>query len=325
VVVVIGIVLHGNGLSFSSDDFSTVRCPFRVFSGAASYNAHLSPSVCFLMTLAERLQSAKPLLMGILNATPDSFSDGGLFLDTECALQQALTMVGQGADIIDVGGESTRPGALPVDAVTQIARVVPVISALRDQVSPETLISIDTTQATVAAAALDAGANFINDVSAGLDDPAMLALAAQRGVAIVLMHRQGTSLTMQDNPFYHDVVAEASAFLLERAAAARAVGIAAENIILDPGIGFGKRREDNLVLMANLAYFAHLGYATLLGASRKRFMGAICHETRPQALVAATVATTTLGVMAGINIFRVHDLRENRQAADVAFAIKQAA
>lgn len=276
------------------------------------------------MTLAQRLRRPRPLLMGILNATPDSFSDGGLFADPASALRHALEMAGEGADIIDVGGESTRPGSAPVDATSQIVRVVPVVGALRRSLPGDVLISIDTTQAQVAAAALSAGADFINDISAGRDDPGMFGLAAGRGVPIVLMHMQGSPETMQDNPQYRDVVGEVLAFLLERAAAARAAGVEAGNIVLDPGIGFGKRKEDNLLLMANLDRFAALGYATLLGASRKRFMGTVCQETRPQDLVAATVATTALGVMAGINIFRVHDVRENRQAADVAFAIKQA-
>lgn len=262
--------------------------------------------------------------MGILNTTPDSFSDGGLYAKPERALRHALAMAEQGADIIDVGGESTRPGAEPVPAPEQIARVVPVVGALRRFLPAGTWISIDTTQVGVAAAALDAGADFINDVSAGRGDPGMLALVARRGVPIVLMHMQGVPKTMQDNPKYQDVVGEVAAFLLERAQAAQEAGVGAANIILDPGIGFGKNRQDNLLLMANLPHFAGLGYACLLGASRKRFMGAVCREAGPQDLTAATVATTALGVMAGFNIFRVHDIRENRQAADVAFAIRQA-
>lgn len=276
------------------------------------------------MTPAQRLHSSRPLLMGILNATPDSFSDGGRFADPGRALERALAMAGEGADIIDVGGESTRPGSEPVAAAEQTARVVPVVRALRAALPAEVLISIDTTRAAVAAAALDAGADFINDVAAGRDDPGMFALAAERGAPIVLMHMRGTPKTMQDNPRYGDVVAEVEAFLLERAAAARAAGVAAENIVLDPGIGFGKTKADNLRLLAALPRFAGLGYATLLGASRKRFMGSVCRETEPQNLVAATVATTTLGVVAGFNIFRVHDVRENRQAADVAYAVREA-
>ncbi len=267
---------------------------------------------------------ASPLIMGILNATPDSFSDGGFFIAPERALRHALAMVSQGADIIDVGGESTRPGAEPVGAGEQIARVVPVIEALRRSLPEPILISVDTSRAEVAAAALAAGADFINDVTAGRDDPGLLPLAAEHGAPIVLMHMQGTPKSMQDEPRYEDVVAEVLAFLLERAAKARAAGIPSENIILDPGIGFGKRKVDNLRLMANLHRFAATGYTLLLGTSRKRFMGAVCNETRPRELVAATVATTALGVMAGFRIFRVHDVKENRQAADVSFAIKQA-
>lgn len=276
------------------------------------------------MVIAQRLRRPRPLLMGILNVTPDSFSDGGQFGDPDCALRHALAMAEQGADIIDVGGESTRPGSTPVMAAEQIARTVPVVAALRGALPAGVLLSIDTTLAEVAAAALDAGADFVNDISAGRDDPGLLELVAARGVPIVLMHMQGTPLTMQDSPRYRDVVEEVLAFLLERAAAAQRAGVACENIILDPGIGFGKNREDNLRLMANLSRFAATGHALLLGTSRKRFMGSICHESRPHELVPATVATTALGVMAGVNIFRVHDVRENRQAADVAFAIKTA-
>jgi len=262
--------------------------------------------------------------MGILNVTPDSFSDGGLFSDQECALHHAQDMARQGADIIDVGGESTRPGAVPTDAAAQIARIVPVIEALRNLLPGDTLISVDTSLSEVAAAGLSAGAAIINDVTAGRADPGLLTLAAERGIPIVLMHMQGTPRTMQDDPRYRDVVEEVLGFLMERADAAQAAGIPSENIILDPGIGFGKCKDDNLVLLANLNRFVATGYATLLGTSRKRFMGAVCNETRPRELLAATVATTALGVMAGINIFRVHDIRENRQAADVAHAIKQA-
>jgi len=277
------------------------------------------------MNRVEKLHNPNgPLIMGILNTTPDSFSDGGLFFDPECALRHALRMVEEGADIIDVGGESTRPGSEPVSVSDQLGRVVPVIDVLRRSVPDEVLISIDTTRAEVAAAALDAGADFINDVTAGCDDPGMLKLAAERGVPIVLMHMQGTPKSMQDNPHYGEVVDDVLSFLIERAKAAQAAGIAKENIILDPGIGFGKRKQDNLELMANLGRFAQTGYTVLLGTSRKRFMGAVCHEIRPQELVAATVATTALGVMAGVRIFRVHDVKENRQAADVTFAIKLA-
>ena len=275
------------------------------------------------MNFARRLlEHDKPLLMGILNITPDSFSDGGLHFDPADALRRAREMLEQGADILDVGGESTRPGSTPVAAATQIERVLPVIRALRQAFPDMPFISIDTTHAEVARAALEAGASIINDVSAGRDDPAMLPLAAEFGAPIVLMHMQGTPLAMQDNPYYEDVVEEVLAFLLGRAEAALAAGVARENLILDPGIGFGKRRDDNLMLMANLHRLAAAGYPILLGASRKRFMGAVCNESRPAELVAATVAATTIGVMAGVRIFRVHDVKENRQAVDVAHAIR---
>ncbi|HLF96385.1 MAG TPA: dihydropteroate synthase [Methylococcaceae bacterium] len=273
--------------------------------------------------LVERLHGDVPLLMGILNVTPDSFSDGGRHLPLDAALEQAGRMLTEGADILDVGGESTRPGSEPVDAAEQMRRVLPVIEAIRRQ-WPECCVSVDTSRAAVAEAALDAGADLVNDISAGRDDPKMFPLIAARGVPILLMHMQGTPKTMQDNPCYEDVVEEVLAFFRERIAAARAAGIPDRHIVLDPGIGFGKRKQDNLDLLASLDRFTAMGYPVLLGASRKRFMGAICRETEPAALVPATVATTALGVMAGIRIFRVHDVRENRQAADIAAAVRTA-
>jgi len=274
--------------------------------------------------LQDALQRGRPLIMGILNATPDSFSDGGSHGSVEAAVAHGLVMAEEGADVIDVGGESTRPGADPVPAAEQIARTLPVIRQLRAGLPEAVAISIDTSRAEVAAAALGAGADFINDVSAGRDD-AMFTLAAQRQVALVLMHMQGSPKTMQNDPHYDQVVEEVLAFLLERCRQAQAAGIPPQRLILDPGIGFGKRRDDNLQLMAGLSRFTASGYRVLLGTSRKRFMGSVCGETRPQHLVAATVATTALGVMAGVDLFRVHDVRENRQAADVAYAIRCAA
>lgn len=262
-----------------------------------------------------------PLIMAVLNMTPDSFSDGGRFLDPAQALAQARRMLEEGADILDIGGESTRPGASPQSARVQIGRVLPVIEALRAELSSRPVISIDTRSAEVAEAALDAGAELINDVSAGRDSPEMFALAAERQVPIVLMHMQGSPETMQRQPHYDDVLAEVEAFLLERAAAARAAGICAEHILLDPGIGFGKRREHNLALLAGLPRLAGLGYPLLLGTSRKRFMGSLCEETDPTELLGATCATTALGTAAGVRVFRVHDVKANRQAARVAWAV----
>ena len=267
--------------------------------------------------------SDKPLIMGILNMTPDSFSDGGKYSSVASALRQVQMMLGQGADMIDIGGESTRPGSDAVEPEEQIRRVVPVIQAIRQEVGSNIILSIDTTLSTVAKAALNAGADMINDVSAGEDDLGMLTLAAQYDVPIVLMHRQGTPKTMQDSPCYEDVVKEVSDALKQRISAALQAGVKRSNIIIDPGIGFGKRKQDNLDLLAHLDAFVALAYPVLLGASRKRFMGSLCQVDEPAELVTATAVTTALGVMAGARIFRVHDVRENRQAADVAWAIKR--
>ncbi len=265
----------------------------------------------------------KPRIMGILNVTPDSFSDGGQYTAVDNALRHCRFMLEEGVDMIDVGGESTRPGARPVPAAEQIRRVVPVIRAIRESLSETLEISIDTTLAEVAEAALQAGATLVNDVSAGAD-AGMLDVVAGHKVPIVLMHMQGTPQTMQENPFYEDPVREIMELLLARVEAATRAGIKQENIILDPGIGFGKRKQDNLELLAHLQQFVNTGFPVLLGTSRKRFMGSICQVETPSELVTATAVTTALGVMAGVQIFRVHDVRENRQAADIAWAIKQA-
>ncbi|MGZ8224266.1 MAG: dihydropteroate synthase [Methylobacter sp.] len=264
----------------------------------------------------------KPLIMGILNVTPDSFSDGGKYSAINAALQQAELMMSQGADIIDIGGESTRPGADPIAAAKQIQRVVPVIRAIR-QMLDTVPISIDTTLSKVAKAALDAGADMINDISGGQNDEALLPLAAEREVPIILMHSKGAPKTMQNNPHYDDVVQEVVNALRERINSALNAGIKPAKIALDPGIGFGKRKQDNIDLLAHLEAFVAMGFPVLLGASRKRFMGTICDITEPSELVTATTVTTALGVMAGVQMFRVHDVKENRQAADVAWAIRQ--
>ena len=269
-------------------------------------------------------QIQKPLIMGILNVTPASFSDGGLFSGLNEALMHVEKMLEAGVDIIDIGGESTRPGSDSVSPAEQQNRVIPVITAIRQQLKSAILISIDTTSSTVAKAALDAGANIINDVSGGQNDPAILTVAAQAKAPIILMHSQGTPKTMQDNPYYEDVVAEVIDSLKGSIEVALQAGIKKENILIDPGIGFGKRKQDNLDLLAHLDQLVALGFPVLLGTSRKRFMGTICAVSEPSELVTATAVTTALGVMAGVQLFRVHDVKENRQAADVAWAIKQA-
>ena len=267
--------------------------------------------------------TTRPQIMGILNVTPDSFSDGGQYASLDDLMRHAEKMIDEGADIIDIGGESTRPGSYSVPAGEQIRRVSPAIAALR-KINPAIPISIDTTSSAVAAAALQAGATMINDISAGRADPAMLALAASTETPVILMHMQGVPLTMQDQPYYQDVIAEVKTLLQQRISAALAAGVKPHKIAIDPGIGFGKRKQDNIDLLANLEQLTGLGYPVLLGCSRKRFMGGICMVSEPIELVTATAVTTALGVMAGVSLFRVHDVKANRQAADLAWAIKQA-
>lgn len=287
------------------------------------------------LTLGDQvvLSLDQPRLMGILNVTPDSFSDGGRHDGVQAATAHAMAMIHQGADIIDIGGESTRPGSQPVSEAEQIQRTAPVIEKLAQAIRQQglaTAISIDTTQAAVAQAAIDAGATILNDISAGLHDPSMLPLAARTGLPITLMHMQGTPRTMQQSPHYDDVVAQVRDFLLARAQAAIDAGVRPEQIILDPGIGFGKTKAHNLALLAHLDELVATGHPVLLGTSRKRFMGSICQgpdgdtPPAPDTLVGATCATTAMGVAHGVMIFRVHDVQPNRQAADVAWAIRQA-
>ncbi len=274
----------------------------------------------------------RPLIMGILNVTPDSFSDGGHWVDPQSATRHALDMAEQGAGIIDVGGESTRPGSQPVADREQLRRVVPVIERLAHALSQnhgDVPISIDTSSCTVAKAALEAGASILNDVCAGRSDPAMFELAARSAAPIVLMHMQGSPRTMQQEPTYVDVVKEVKHFLRQRADEAVDAGVRPDQIIVDPGIGFGKTRHHNLALLAHLDQIVAGGFSVLLGTSRKRFMGDLCMGTdgtapKPSELVEATCATTTLGVAAGVAIFRVHDVKANRHAADVAWAIRRA-
>ena len=275
----------------------------------------------------QRLQKHAPMIMGILNVTPDSFSDGGQHNTPDAGIRRAFEMNKQGADIIDIGGESTRPGAETVNAEEQITRVIPVIEGIRAQ-DKNLLISVDTTNTYVAKRALEAGANWINDISAGEDalvasgKEEILALAAEKSASIVLMHRQGKSKTMQDAPSYDDVCKEVISYLTARAELAIESGILKENIMLDPGIGFGKTLEHNLLILKNLGDLVELGYPVLLGTSRKRCLGEITKEDDPEKRVAATCATTALGISAGAQIFRVHDVAENKQAMDVAWAIK---
>jgi dihydropteroate synthase len=268
--------------------------------------------------------SGKPLLMGILNVTPDSFSDGGRFNTITAALSQAEKMLIDGADIIDIGGESTRPYSLSVSSGEQVQRVIPIVKAIRSQLSTTVQISIDTRLSTVAKLALSEGANIINDISAGHNDPTILKVAADYNCPIILMHIKGTPQTMQDNPAYEDVVADVIDSLQLSVERAKQAGINPDKIVLDPGIGFGKTFEHNLKLLAHLNRFVELGYPILLGTSRKKFLNALTATEKPEDLAIATSVTTALAVMAGVKILRVHDVKENRQALDIAWAIKQA-
>lgn len=263
--------------------------------------------------------------MGILNVTPDSFSDGGCYEDGDDAVCRGLALQAEGADIIDIGGESSRPGAERVGAGEQIRRTADVIGVLSRELDAGVMISVDTTLASVAEAALDRGAGLVNDISAGRDDPGLLELIATRKVPIVLMHMQGQPGTMQRDPRYEDVVEEVTAFLLDRAESALRAGVDAHDIILDPGIGFGKRLEHNLALLASLPLLVAQGFPVLLGTSRKRFLGDITGAREPLDRVAATCATTALGVQAGVSVLRVHDVAQNRQALEVAWAIREGA
>ena len=276
------------------------------------------------MSKIETFSGQKPLIMGILNVTPDSFSDGGMYPNTRDAVARGLEMVEEGADIIDIGGESTRPGSKRINANEQKRRVLDVIAALYKEIPEHIVISIDTTLSEVAEAALDAGATFVNDVTGGTDDKNLIALVAERGVPYCIMHMQGRPQDMQDNPTYSNVCEEVKAFLLKQAETAQQAGIAASQIILDPGIGFGKRTEHNLELLQGLKTLADSNFPVLLGTSRKRFMGEICSTEDPAQRMPATCATTALGVLAGVRIFRVHDVWQNRQAADVSYAILMA-
>jgi dihydropteroate synthase len=265
-------------------------------------------------------------LMGVLNVTPDSFSDGGQHDHVDAAVAHARQMLDAGAAIIDIGGESTRPGAARVNAAEQKRRVVPVIEALRPTTpkkgSDPFFVSVDTTRADVAAAALDAGADLLNDVSAGREDPDMLHLAADRGVPIVLMHMLGEPGTMQQDPRYDDVVTEVLNHLLRQADAAMAAGVPRDQIVLDPGIGFGKTLEHNLQLLAHLDRLVATGHPVLLGPSRKRFIQMIDPTaTNPAQRGPGTLAACCHGLTQGVPLFRVHDVAEARQALAVTRAV----
>ena len=266
----------------------------------------------------QRLRLERPLLMGIVNVTPDSFFDGGRFCDPHRAVAHALRLVEEGADLLDIGAESTRPGALPVDEQEERRRLVPVVAAVAKAVSVP--ISVDTSKAEVAKAAIDAGAIMVNDVTALRGDSAMVGVVAQAGVALVLMHMQGTPDIMQHAPRYDDVVGEVAQFLAERVRYAIDQGVARDRIVVDPGIGFGKTLGHNLDLLANLHVFAELGYPLLVGPSRKGFIGQLTDQS-VEARGWGTAGVVALAVEQGANILRVHDVGPMKDVAKVAVAI----
>ena len=265
--------------------------------------------------------SIRGWIMGVLNVTPDSFSDGGRFFQIPQALAQARRMIAAGANIIDIGGESTRPGADAVDSAEEKRRVIPIIKEL----AGETLISIDTSKAEVAAAALDAGAKIVNDVTGGRGDEAMWPLLAERRAGFIIMHMQGTPRTMQRAPFYRDVVVEVSDFFRQQYACAINSGIDPMTLAFDPGIGFGKTLEHNLSLLKNLPRLRLHDRPLVIGVSRKAFLGKISgHNGSIQGRILPTVAFTSLLRMNGAEVLRVHDVEENVEALRVADALRSA-
>lgn len=273
------------------------------------------------------LDLSRPFVIGVLNTTPDSFSDGGLFESPRAAIEHVERMVAEGADAVDIGGESTRPqGAQVVSAAEEIGRVVPIVRAVR-KILPELPLSIDTTKSEVAAAALSAGADIVNDVSAFRLDPRMREIVAASRAGVVLMHSRGGVAEMGTYRYAQygdDVVGEIIAELEGAVATARTAGVAAESIVVDPGVGFAKRSEHSLRVLAELDRFAPLGYPVLVGTSRKRFIGELSGVHRAAERVAGTVGANVAALMRGARLFRVHDVAPNRQALDVAWGVVRA-
>jgi dihydropteroate synthase len=260
--------------------------------------------------------------MGIVNVTPDSFSDGGLFVGAEEAVAHGARLVDEGADIVDVGGESTRPGADDVPVQTELDRVVPVIEGLR-RARPEACVSVDTRRALVAEAAVDAGACIVNDVSAGRD-ASMFPFVARAGAGMVLLHMLGEPRTMQDDPRYDDVVGEVHEFLRERVEAAVFAGVEVDRLAIDPGIGFGKTLEHNVALLKAVPRFTDLDAAVVIGASRKRFLGTLTGEEEASARLEGSLAAAVVAAIGGADVVRVHDVGETVRALAVADAVRRA-
>ena len=263
----------------------------------------------------------RTLVMGIVNVTPDSFSDGGMLSDAAAAVKHGLRLLEEGADLVDVGGESTRPGSDRVSAVEELDRVLPVVEGLRRE-APEALLSVDTRKAEVARAAIDAGADVVNDVGAGAD-PGMFDLVTSTGAGLVLMHMRGEPETMQDDPVYDDVVAEVRAFLGERIEAAVAAGIARDRLCADPGIGFGKTTAHNLTVLRAIGMFHDLGVPILVGASRKRFLGELAGTEDPADRLEGSLAAAVWCASQGVELVRVHDVGPTVRALRVVDAIER--
>jgi dihydropteroate synthase len=263
------------------------------------------------------LDISRGLIMGVINVTPDSFSDGGINLDPSVAVAAGMEMAESGADLVDVGGESTRPGASPVDDAEEIRRVVPVVTALA---AAGLVVSVDTSKPDVARVALEAGAEVVNDVTAATSE-GMVDVVSESGAGLILMHMKGTPRTMQEDPVYGDVVAEVMQFLDDRASRALAEGVDAASVAIDPGIGFGKTATHNLQLIDGLGQLVEMGYPVVLGASRKTFLGKITGITDPSGRDGVTAVTTALGFERGARVFRVHDVRASRAALSLAAAI----
>jgi len=268
-----------------------------------------------------QLDLNRPCIMGILNVTPDSFFDGGRYTDVASVVQQGLIMEKEGAGLLDIGGESTRPGSLPVSVEEELTRVIPVIEGVRNK--SDLPISIDTSKAEVAAAAVAAGANFINDISGLRFDPAMASVVAESGAGLFVMHTSGRPEVMQQQTDYRNLVDEVVASLQWSLDTAVSAGVESRCLAVDPGIGFGKTAEGNLELLGHLDRLHQLGCPILLGTSRKSFIGSILGLDDPQERLAGTLATIASGVERGAQIFRVHDVRPAREAALVAWAIRE--
>ena len=309
--LIVKLKLQPFGLKELSEKLSRTLLEYRKDSFTISYRG-------------KELSLKRPIIMGILNVTPDSFSDGGLYSSADRALKRCEEMLEEGAQIIDIGGESTRPGAEPVPIEEEIRRTVPVIEEIRKKLGDEFFISIDTYKSSVAEKALDAGADMVNDISGFHFDDKMASLVAERKCPAVIMHIKGTPKDMQKNPSYDDVVKEIINYFSETLKLAESKGVDRSQLILDPGIGFGKRVIDNLCILKRLSEFKVFGLPILVGASRKSFIGAVTGEEVPAQRVPGSLAAAAVAVLKGAKILRVHDVKETKQFLDTILAIEEA-